>query len=62
MGVLRFPPGRFEKHRLPKNAFVTSDPQSAFKKASEVILAVPPERLAAQGWPRSWTTPSSPCA
>jgi glycerol-3-phosphate dehydrogenase len=48
MGVMRFAPGRFEKHRLPKNAFVTSDPPSAFKKASEVILAVPPARLAQQ--------------
>ncbi len=48
MGVMRFPPGRFAKHRLPKNVFVTSDPPSAFKKASEVILAVPPDRLARQ--------------
>jgi glycerol-3-phosphate dehydrogenase/GNAT superfamily N-acetyltransferase len=48
LGVMRFAPGRFEKYRLPKNAFVTSDPQSAFKKASEVILAVPPSCLAQQ--------------
>jgi glycerol-3-phosphate dehydrogenase len=46
MGVTRRPPGRFEEHRLPKNAFVTADPPSAFKKASEVILASPPDKLA----------------
>ena len=46
MGVMRHPPGRFQEYRLPKNAFVTSDPPSAFRKASEVILAPsPPEFL-----------------
>ncbi len=45
MGISRRPPGRFEEHHLPKNAFVTSDPPSAFKKASEVILAPAPSDL-----------------
>ena len=45
MGVERRPPGRFEEHRLPKNAFVTADPTSAFKKASEVILIASPQTL-----------------
>jgi len=48
MGVLRIPSGFFKKYRLPKNVFVTSDPKSAFKKASEIILAVSPDRLAMQ--------------
>ncbi|MFH1035415.1 MAG: 1-acyl-sn-glycerol-3-phosphate acyltransferase [Pseudomonadota bacterium] len=48
MGVNRNPPGRFEDHRLPKNVFVTSDPPSAFKKASEVILAAPSAEFARQ--------------
>ena len=48
MGVNRRPPGRFNEYRLPKNSFVTFDPQSAFKKASDVILIAPPEELAAQ--------------
>lgn len=37
----RSPLGRFAEHRLPKNVFVTSDLTSAFKKASEVVLASP---------------------
>lgn len=40
MGVHRSPPGRFKEHRLPKNVFVTSDAPTAFRKASEVIMAV----------------------
>ncbi len=48
MGVNRNPPGRFEDHRLPKNVFVTSDAPSAFKKATEVILAAPPAEFARQ--------------
>jgi glycerol-3-phosphate dehydrogenase len=44
----RSPEGRFSEQRLPKNAFVTSDPTSAFKKASEVVVACPPGRLAGQ--------------
>ncbi len=42
----RRPPGRFGEVRLPKNVFVTNDPPSAFKKASEVILTSPPARVA----------------
>ena len=45
MGIMRHPPGRFQEYRLPKNAFVTSDPPSAFRKASEVILAPSPPDL-----------------
>ncbi len=45
MGVMRHPPGRFQEYRLPKNAFVTSDAPSAFRKASEVILAPSPPDL-----------------
>lgn len=48
MGITRHPPGRFEEHRLPKNAFVTSDPTSAFRKASEVILASAPRDVPAK--------------
>lgn len=48
MGVERRPPGRFEEHRLPKNAFVTADATSAFKKASEVILIASPQALSQQ--------------
>ena len=40
--------GRFAEQRLPKNAFATADPPSAFKKASEVVLACPPDYLATQ--------------
>jgi glycerol-3-phosphate dehydrogenase len=38
MGLTRCPPGKFEEYHLPKNSFVTSDPTSAFRKASEVLL------------------------
>ncbi len=48
MGITRHPVGRFEDHRLPKNAFVTSDPTSAFRKASEVILASAPRDVPAK--------------
>lgn len=46
MGLNRNPQGRFEEHRLPKNVFVGSDAPSAFKKATEVILAAPPQDFA----------------
>ena len=46
LAIERRPPGRFSDHRLPKNAFVTSDPVAAFKKASEVVLAASPSELA----------------
>jgi glycerol-3-phosphate dehydrogenase len=48
MGITRHPVGRFEEYRLPKNAFVTSDPTSAFRKASEVILASAPRDVPAK--------------
>lgn len=48
MGITRHPVGRFEEYRLPKNAFVTSDPPSAFRKASEVILASAPRDVPAK--------------
>ncbi len=48
MGIMRNPPGRFAEQRLPKNVFVTSDPVSAFRKASEVILATPVAQFAQQ--------------
>jgi glycerol-3-phosphate dehydrogenase len=48
MGITRHPVGRFEEYRLPKNAFVTSDPTSAFRKASEVILACAPRDVPAK--------------
>ncbi|MCB2193512.1 MAG: 1-acyl-sn-glycerol-3-phosphate acyltransferase [Deltaproteobacteria bacterium] len=44
----RSPEGRFSEQRLPKNAFVTADPPSAFKKATEVVLACPAKYLATQ--------------
>ncbi len=44
----RSPEGRFSEQRLPKNAFVTSDPISAFKKASEVVVACPAPWLGEQ--------------
>ena len=44
----RSPEGRFAEQRLPKNAFVTADPPSAFKKATEVVLACPAQFLAEQ--------------
>lgn len=46
MGVHRSPPGRFKEYRLPKNVFVTSDAPTAFRKASEVIMAVAPQFFA----------------
>ncbi|MCG8615192.1 MAG: 1-acyl-sn-glycerol-3-phosphate acyltransferase [Desulfobacterales bacterium] len=43
MGKERLGPGRFKDKRLRKNIFVTHDLASAFRKASEVIVAVKPE-------------------
>jgi glycerol-3-phosphate dehydrogenase/1-acyl-sn-glycerol-3-phosphate acyltransferase len=43
MGKERLGPGRFKDKRLRKNIFVTYDLASAFRKASEVIVAVKPE-------------------
>ncbi len=43
MGLNRHGPGRFSDMILPKNVFVTSDLPSAFRKASEVIIASKPE-------------------
>ena len=43
MGLNRQGPGRFKDEMLPKNIFVTCDRPSAFRKASEVILASKPE-------------------
>ncbi|MGD9124291.1 MAG: 1-acyl-sn-glycerol-3-phosphate acyltransferase [Desulfarculaceae bacterium] len=48
MGLTRRPPGRFNDFHLPKNAFVTNDPISAFRKASEVVLVCPLQDLARQ--------------
>ncbi len=48
MGKERLGPGRFQDHRLKKNIFVTHDPASAFRKASEVIIAARPESFEAQ--------------
>ena len=48
LGDSRRPIGRFEEYNLPKNSFVTSDATSAFRKASEVILAALPSELARQ--------------
>lgn len=48
LGINRSPEGRFSEFRLPKNAFVTFDATSAFRKASEVILAAPPQELEAR--------------
>lgn len=45
MSINRRPPGRFSEMRLPKNAFVTSDSPSAFRKASEIIVAEPIEQF-----------------
>lgn len=42
MGLNRNGPGRFSENLLPKNIFVTSDFSSAFRKASEVIIASQP--------------------
>lgn len=43
MGKTRNGPGEFSENSLPKNVFVTSDSYGAFRKASEIILAVKPE-------------------
>ncbi len=43
MGKERLGPGRFKDKRLRKNIFVTHDLASAFRKASEVVVAVKPE-------------------
>jgi len=43
MGLNRQGPGRFKERLLPKNIFVTFDHPSAFRKASEVIIASKPE-------------------
>ena len=43
MGLHRHGPGRFSEVLLPKNVFVTCDYPSAFRKASEVIVASKPE-------------------
>ncbi len=40
MGKTRQGPDEFSDKILPKNVFVTSDPHSAFRKASEIIIAV----------------------
>ncbi|HCY84400.1 MAG TPA: hypothetical protein DHV36_04625 [Desulfobacteraceae bacterium] len=48
MGKERLGPGRFKDMRLKKNVFVTHDTASAFRKASEVIIASKPERFEAQ--------------
>ncbi|MFH1154115.1 MAG: 1-acyl-sn-glycerol-3-phosphate acyltransferase [Pseudomonadota bacterium] len=45
MGLNRQGPGRFAERVLPKNVFVTSDIPSAFRKASEVIIASKPDDL-----------------
>jgi len=48
MGKERLGPGRFKDMRLKKNIFVTHDLPSAFRKASEVIIATRPELFEAQ--------------
>jgi len=42
MGRTRQGPGEFSERSLPKNVFVTSDSYGAFRKASEIIVAVRP--------------------
>lgn len=42
MGLNRNGSGRFSENLLPKNCFVTSDFSSAFRKASDVIMACKP--------------------
>jgi len=42
MGLNRHGPGRFSEKILPRNAFVTSDQSSAFRKASEIVIAAKP--------------------
>lgn len=46
--LYRRPVGRFNDVGLPKNVFLTTDQTSAFRKASEIILASPPKNLADQ--------------
>ena len=46
MNISRRAPEPLENYHLPKNAFVTSDLTSAFRKASEVILVPPRRKLA----------------
>lgn len=48
MGKERLGPGRFKDKPLEKNVFVTYDLASAFRKASEVIIAVRPEAFETQ--------------
>ncbi len=48
MGKERLGPGRFKDKPLSKNVFVTYDKASAFRKASDVIVAVKPEAFEAQ--------------
>ncbi|PIE62002.1 MAG: hypothetical protein CSA29_00420 [Desulfobacterales bacterium] len=48
MGKERMGPGRFKDKPLKKNVFVTYDLASAFRKASEVIVAVKPEAFESQ--------------
>ncbi len=43
MNQLRTGTGRFSEELLPKNIFVTHDLPSAFRKASEIVLACRPE-------------------
>ncbi len=43
IGLTRHGTGRFSDKALPKNVFVTSDLTSAFRRASEVIIASKPE-------------------
>ncbi len=47
MDINRYGPGHFSQKRLPKNVFVTNDPSSAFRKASEVIIASKPKNFEA---------------
>ncbi|MBU1340691.1 MAG: 1-acyl-sn-glycerol-3-phosphate acyltransferase, partial [Proteobacteria bacterium] len=45
MGLNRNGPGKFSESLLPKNVFVTSDFSSAFRKASDVIIAAKPSNF-----------------
>ena len=38
-------PHEFPEHRLPKNVFPTHDHTAAFRKATEVVVAVPPRNV-----------------
>ncbi len=46
MSLNRNGPGPFANALLPKNAFVTNDFSSAFRKASEIIIALKPDDFA----------------